>query len=68
LLGQTFQRNFSIKFNPDAGKLVLSKVAAPGAAASTAGATTRPKAATRSARGKRPGRGGSPGPGAGPEG
>ena len=29
LLGQTFQRNFSIKFSADAGKLVLTKVDTP---------------------------------------
>ena len=67
LLGQTFQRNFSIKFNPDAGKLVLSKVEAPEAATSAAGGTARPKAATRSARGKRSVRGSSPAPDNGPE-
>jgi clan AA aspartic protease (TIGR02281 family) len=68
LLGQTFQRNFSIKFNPDAGKLVLSKVEAPEATTSASGGTARPKAATRSARGRRSGRGSSPAPDNGPEG
>ena len=36
LLGQTFQKNFLLKFSPDSGKLVLSRVEAPEAAAATA--------------------------------
>jgi clan AA aspartic protease (TIGR02281 family) len=40
LLGQTFQRNFLLKFSPDSGSLVLSKVEAPEAA----GTPAKPKA------------------------
>lgn len=49
LLGQTFQRNFTFKFNADAGKLSLSRVEAPETAAKP---TARSKTSTRSA-GKR---------------
>jgi clan AA aspartic protease (TIGR02281 family) len=43
LLGQTFQRNFVLKFSPDSGKLVLSKVEAPEAA----GTPTKAKASAK---------------------
>jgi clan AA aspartic protease (TIGR02281 family) len=43
LLGQTFQRNFLLKFSPDSGKLVLSRVEATEAA----GTPARAKAAAR---------------------
>src|SRR5262249_50714226 len=50
LLGQTFQRHFSVHFSPDAGKLVLSKIEtvepspapAKGKAAAKAGRSRRP--------------------------
>ena len=54
LLGQTFQRHFLLKFSPDAGKLVLSKVEAPEAAATPA----RAKASAKPS-GKRPARPGT---------
>ena len=50
LLGQTFQRNFTLKFSPDTGKLTLTRVDAPEAAA-TKPATK--KAAGKAATGKR---------------
>ncbi len=48
LLGQTFQRNFLLKFSPDAGKLTLSRVETPDAPRPG----PKPKAATKPA-GKR---------------
>jgi clan AA aspartic protease (TIGR02281 family) len=54
LLGQTFQRNFSIRFNADAGKLVLTKLDTAAATTPSAGGTSRTKATTKSGRGRRP--------------
>jgi clan AA aspartic protease (TIGR02281 family) len=46
LLGQTFQRNFMLKFSPDSGKLVLSRIESPDAPATSAKtkATTKKRA------------------------
>jgi len=51
LLGQTFQRHFTSKFNAEAGQLTLSKVDTPEAVAPAPAAKTR--ASSRSGRGKR---------------
>jgi clan AA aspartic protease (TIGR02281 family) len=60
LLGQTFQRNFSIKMNADAGKLVLSRLetAEADSASSTPAAKAKAKTSGRTAKGKRGVRGG----------
>ncbi len=58
LLGQTFQRHFILKFSPDSGKLVLSKVED----AEAAGAPAKGKAATKPS-GKSPAGKRRPGPG-----
>jgi len=55
LLGQTFQRNFSLKFSPDSGKLVLSKVEDPEAPAPKA-APARSKGAARPSGKSSPGK------------
>jgi clan AA aspartic protease (TIGR02281 family) len=64
LLGQTFQRNFSIKMNADAGKLVLSRLetaegdSASSPAAASPSAKAKSKASSRTVKGKRAVRGG----------
>jgi len=68
LLGQTFQRNFLLKFSPDSGKLVLSKVEdpdAPPAATTRAAPPARPRGPARPA-GKTPAAKGQPRPPANP--
>jgi clan AA aspartic protease (TIGR02281 family) len=50
LLGQTFQRNFTLKFSPDAGKLTLTRVDAPEPAAAKPASK---RAAGKGAAGKR---------------
>jgi clan AA aspartic protease (TIGR02281 family) len=50
LLGQTFLKNFSHKFNGEAGTLVLSEVETPESGRPEPTATSASKAATRSAR------------------
>lgn len=50
LLGQTFQRNFLLKFSPDAGTLVLSRVETPETAAAPA---AKGKASAKSPSGRR---------------
>ncbi|WP_435010275.1 retropepsin-like aspartic protease family protein [Tundrisphaera lichenicola] len=49
LLGQSFQRNFMLKFSPDSGKLILSKVDSPEVGEGAA----RPKTPTRNSSRKR---------------
>ena len=50
LLGQTFQRNFSLKFSPDSGQLVLSRVEDPDAPKAPTPART--KGSAKGAAGK----------------
>ncbi len=51
LLGQTFQRNFTLKFSPDTGKLTLTRVDAPEASATKP--VGKAKATGKGATGKR---------------
>jgi clan AA aspartic protease (TIGR02281 family) len=53
LLGQTFQRNFLLKFSPDSGKLVLSKVETPETEQTPTKASSPGKRPAKSATGKR---------------
>jgi clan AA aspartic protease (TIGR02281 family) len=53
LLGQSFQRNFLLKFSPDSGKLVLSRVETPEAAEAQPRSKSSAKPSVKSPAGKR---------------